>query len=1817
MRKSLFKLLIAATAALGLGACSSKPMTPEEATRWIAAYTPEQIDMESVIRIEPTGSLLAKLDTLRPIENAFRFSPPVKGEAAYANGGQYIEFKPQAGALKQGQEYRCRLDLSALTSIDTLRDFAFDFYVTHREAKFSKVKVRIDPANERQAIVEGIIKFNFIPSGVTLVKPLLTCNAQEASVQIQPTNNKKQRTFRISGIKRNKKDFTLKIEGNPAAKFSATSIAVVVPGIEQFKLINAERHETVQPYIELEFSAPLDASQDLDGLITIDRIEQVRIERKGTKVKVFYPNNGITDLVLRLSELLRCANGETLDSDVELHIEQEVLPPAIEIPISGTILPDNRNLRLPFRAVNLAAVDVEVVKIYSDNVLTFLQTCEIDDIYSLRRVGRLIYKQTVRLDKDKSLNLHQWQNFSIDLKNLFRQERGAIYNIRLSFRKAYSLYGKVEASPFEMQNGITDEDKATWDKTYSFISRMAPDFNWRYYKWREADDPSKDSYYMTETYMPEYNLAASNLGLIAKRGETGQFWCAVSDLVNTTPLSGIRVTAYNYQMREIGSAYTNEQGFADFQTDGNPYVLTASDGASTTFLKTNEASELSISRFDVGGKKNPQGVKGFVYGERGVWRPGDDVYLTLIVEDKQRTLPSNHPVTMELYTPTEQLYDRQTLTQSTDGIYAFKTKTSDDAPTGRWEACFKVGGQTFRHAVRIETIKPNRLKINISSPELLRAATEAEIGIEASWLTGVVAKELQSKIEMSFFNHPHPFEQYGGYLFSNPLHRFAHSTHDILSGRLDTLGRISKKVKISVKGNAPGMLQANLVARVSETGGDESITSRTVRYSPYHAYVGIKLDNREFETDCDLRFPVVVVNAEGKNLGTRELEYKIYRLDWSWWQEGSAWELNRYVQSESAEVAASGSLKTIGGKSEIPFRIDYPSWGKYLIYVRDIKSGHATGGEIYIDWPDWRGHSGKRDPTAATMLSFALDKKSYEVGDVATVYLPQSAGGRVLLSVENGSHVLSRRWIRMSAEKETAYKLTVTKDMAPNFYVHATLLQPHAQTVNDLPIRMYGVEGAEVINRHTILHPEIEVADEIRPQQKFTIRVRERDNKPMSYTLAIVDEGLLDITAFRTPQPWQAMNQREALGVKTWDMYDDVIGTYAGKFTSILSIGGDEALRKAAGKEKRFNPVVQFLGTFTLNGGTKTHPITLPMYVGSVRVMVVAAHKGSYGNADKTVAVRSPLMLLPTLPRTLACGDCVKMPVNVFATKGCVGNVMISIKAEGAASVVGSHSKQLTFNSEGEHITDFELLCNKQKSGKAKITITAQGGGQSVSEILYIEVRNPQPVITTSHSKSIQGGKTETFGWQGCSGGATRMELATMPAINFGGAFTFVENYSHYCTEQLSSEAMYMLYARRFLNDSEQERAEEALPKLLKDILSRQLSNGGFAYWQGYSEAHPWATSMAGEVMAEARRQGFAIDPAAYNHWKEYQKDEARGYRHTTDHAADLIQAYRLYTLTLAGEMPSAAINKLRESKSMSRQALMRLAATYAISGREDVAGKLLDKVDATTKIRGDYATFYSPLRDLAMEAETWALAGNYSQATETARKVAADFTPTGCSTQEVAFVSAAMSRLADIISDDNNEIAISEKGKRPIVFRNIRGIKTVPLDAASGSVSVENKSTGKIFVSLTTTRHPAADEIVPSTAKGVAVKVRYTNLQGGEIAVSKLRQGEEFIARIEVIKESEASKSMALTFAIPSGWEIWNDRLMNGTPHDNATHLDIRDERISWYFGLKEGEKREFSVRLRAAWCGKYILPATVCEDMYNARCRAIISNRSVEVVK
>ena len=270
------------------------------------------------------------------------------------------------------------------------------------------------------------------------------------------------------------------------------------------------------------------------------------------------------------------------------------------------------------------------------------------------------------------------------------------------------------------------------------------------------------------------------------------------------------------------------------------------------------------------------------------------------------------------------------------------------------------------------------------------------------------------------------------------------------------------------------------------------------------------------------------------------------------------------------------------------------------------------------------------------------------------------------------------------------------------------------------------------------MEPEIDLPKTLEPESKFTVKVSEKNKKAMTYTLAIVEEGLLDLTRFKTPDPHEHFYAREALGVKTWDVFDDVIGAYSGSIEQIFAIGGDGSLDKGKNKKaNRFKPVVTYLGPFYLeSGSTKFHDITLPNYIGSVRAMVVASdvENEAYGYAEQTAAVKKPLMVLASVPRKLSPGEQVIVPVTVFAMENSIKNVNLSIKTSEGVKVNGSKSSNLTFTSPDEKMAYFTLDVSKALP-KNTIEITASSGREKSSYKVEFEVYNPNPIST----KSIEG----------------------------------------------------------------------------------------------------------------------------------------------------------------------------------------------------------------------------------------------------------------------------------------------------------------------------------------------------------------------------------------------------------------------------------------------------------------------------------------------
>uniref|UniRef100_UPI003565A591 alpha-2-macroglobulin family protein n=1 Tax=Lutibacter sp. TaxID=1925666 RepID=UPI003565A591 len=965
----------------------------------------------------------------------------------------------------------------------------------------------------------------------------------------------------------------------------------------------------------------------------------------------------------------------------------------------GVILPNSNDLKFNFEAVNLKAVDVRIIKIFENNILQFLQTDNLgsNNSYDIRRVGRRIAKKTINLQKSELDDNGKWKAYSIDLSTLIKADPGAIYRVELSIKQEYSLYkcdGVEVASENTNDDDYYEEDFYDDNQNNTELSddeeereeqywdNLIYSYNDNYYNWRDRENPCKKAYYSHYDNVVSANILASNIGVIAKKGENNSYFFIVTDILTTNPISGAKVTLYNYQQQEIAQLVTDNSGFTGIDADVIASFAIVSNGKNKTYLKLDDGNALSLSNFNISGKKLQKGLKGFIYGERGVWRPGDSIYLTFVLNDNANPLPKEHPIKLQVTDARGKIAFNQIVSKNAHGIYNFMVPTSDTDPTGNWNSTISVGGAKFYKQLKVETVKPNRLKINIDfTDQVLKSNASINGKLAVKWLHGTPAKNIKAEVNAKFTNNYNAFsDTFPDYIFNDPTREFSSEEIKVFEGNLNENGTATINKKINLENKAPGMLNVAFLSKAYENGGDFSIDVISKKYAPYAAFVGLKLPKpkayNSYDTDESVTFSVATITENGKPIAKNNLEIEVYKVEWRWWWSSSYDNLSTYDGSSFHKPYKKLKINT-NSKGKGAFKLNIPDndGGRFLIRVIDKKGGHATGATVYFYKNWWKRPS--NDPEGSNMLVFSSDKDSYNVGETAVITFPSGTNGNALISIENGTEVLQKVW-QKTQKGETKVEIPITKEMAPNVFVNITLLQPHASTANDFPLRLYGVIPLLVEDANTRLEPIITMPKVLKPEEKFTLKLKEKSGKKMTYTIAVVEEGLLDLTRYKTPDIWNAFYTREALGVKTWDIFDDVIGAYGGKIEQVFGIGGDgEAAPAKNNKANRFKPVVRYLGPFTLEKGkTASHTIQLPKYIGSVRTMVIAADNssGAYGNAEFTTPVRKPLMVLASLPRKLSPGEKVTLPVTVFALENKVKNVQIGLKLSKGIKVVGASS---------------------------------------------------------------------------------------------------------------------------------------------------------------------------------------------------------------------------------------------------------------------------------------------------------------------------------------------------------------------------------------------------------------------------------------------------------------------------------------------------------------------------------------------------------------
>jgi alpha-2-macroglobulin len=1819
------------------------PLNPSF-TEKIAAFTSGVISSESAIQIVLTEDYPVKVSPNTPVSNSvFRFKPAITGKAVWLDSRTII-FRPEK-RLVSGEKYAAKFYLSKLMKV--AREFAvFDFGFSVAEQAFSVNFDGYQSHNDDDMVwirMKGTVSTADYIDNEELVR-YFTARQENRKLKIKWEISNDRRTFHfaVDSVRRTENTGRAEIiwDASPVSNALKGSEDFEIPALGDFKVLDVKVIQQPEQYIQVMFSDPLKKMQNFDGMVFLKGNTSLNYTVEGNILKA-YPavrQSGEDNLTIQ-QELLNIL-GYPLKRNYAEMVMFELLKPGVRLAGKGVILPSSKGLVFPFEAVNLSAVDVKIIKIFENNIGYFLQVNRLDGSNQLKRAGRLMLKQTVQLDHE-AVNLGQWNRFYLDLEKLIQTDAGSIYRVEISYRKAYSLFvcEGQKANETEPEDE-PDNEEFVGETSYWDSYEEGYDEYYEYgfdYDWKERDNPCSSSYFNQSRWVAR-NILASDLGIVVKSGDANSLFCAVTDLVTTEPVSGVEVTLYDFQQQPIASATTNGEGFADFAFTEKPFLLIARNKNQRGYLKLDDGSSLSLGAFDVSGEEVQKGLKGFIYGERGVWRPGDTLFLTFMLEDRQKILPPAHPVVFELFNPMGQLYGRYVKASGINGFYSRNIPTGKDVPTGNWNLKVKVGGTVFEKILKIETVKPNRLKINMTFgvDRITTGNSNINGDLEVKWLHGAIARNLKTTVGVVLTPEPTSFTGYPGYQFTDEAKVFSSAEENLFEGSTGDNGKATVPVRIHAENTSPGMLRANFTVRVFEKGGDFSIDRFSMPYSPYTAYVGIKTPQGDKRgmllTDTSHWVNVVTLDEYGKPVSKTGLDVTVYKLEWRNWWESNGDELANYIGNTYNEPIVKKSISTLNGKGSFSFRIDRPEWGRYYVRVSDPASGHSAGKTVYVDWPGWAGRPMRDNPEAASMLTFNSDKQKYAVGETAELIIPTGGKGRILLSVESGSHILMKQWLN-ATEKETRVKIPVTPEMAPNVYACVMLIQPHASSENDMPVRMYGVIPLFVEDQQTRLNPQIKMPDVLEPLQKISIEVREKNRRQMTYTLALVEDGLLDLTRFRTPDPWERFYARDALGVKTWDMYDLVIGAYGGKMGSILGIGGDNEIvpNESSEKANRFKPVVTFLGPYELEAGVSNkHTIILPDYIGSVRAMVVAGQNGAYGMAEKSVPVKKPLMILATLPRVMGPGESVKLPVTVFAMDKQVKEVQIEVETNDLISA-REKAKTVTFEETGDKVVNFDLSTS-QKIGIGRVKVRATCGKLVSDYEVELNIRTPNLPISTFLAGTALASHSwiSDFTMPGMEGTNTAMlEVSGIPPIDAGRRLKYLLQYPHGCIEQVTSTVFAQLYLTDVLELDANTKAgiDSHIKTGISKISTFQLTGGGFSYWPGEHQESDWGSSYAGHFLLEAENKGYVLPAGLKSAWIRWQKQKARQWQplQETDkfRQDDLEQAYRLYTLALSGNPETGAMNRLREIRSLSLQGKWRLAAAYALIGQTQAATDLINREPTDIQeYNGTYSSYGSRERDWAMILETMTLLNDKSRGAVVARKIS-DVLSSGnwMNTQSTAYCLLAMAKFSKgMVSDKldfsyklNNGKTIRVSSSKPVALVNLQ----LARKAGMGHVEVTNQGKGLIFTRIIMEGIPAAGK-EEDFSKQLNMDVSYRNTEGNSLDVTEVSQGTDFYVTVTLFNAGDFDyRQLALTQVFPPGWEISNARLagLNVPGKEDFTYQDIRDDRIITYFDLNRGWKKTFTVMVNASYLGQFYLPGVYCEAMYDNHIGALRKGKMVRV--
>jgi hypothetical protein len=1375
-------------------------------------------------------------------------------------------------------------------------------------------------------------------------------------------------------------------------------------------------------------------------------------------------------------------------------------------------------------------------------------------------------------------------------------------------------------------------------------------------------------------------ILLTDMSLLAKRSskKPDEPWPSevlawVVDMHDGSPLAGAEVKLIRPSGFTMARCQTDRLGACRLEvpTDGvdttPPFALVATKGDDLTYLKFDELKD-ELSEEQISGESwfSDTPYRAASYTDRGVYRPGDTAHFVSILRGRDALAPPRDmPVQIKLLDPRGKALRTDTLRTNEAGVVATDWRFEAFATTGRYRAFLTVGKETVgEYGFNVEEFVPERMRVTASSSvpgALLHEAVP--VSVEASYLFGGSAAgsryEVACEILPAAFV-PKGLSNYGFGLFSPRAEKPRAITLGSVSGELDDEGKGTLQCPKLGAGIGP-QGASRLEARVSvfEGGSGRTTVGQTsIPLHPERYYVGLRSGAMRAEAGRSFTVEGVVVDWEGRLVdAVSSVKVEFFRLDAQynfWWMEDESAErferLLRPVGDGGVEA-----VPVSGGKFQLQVTPGSDGDG-YLVRV----TAGATRTDLQLDgagrsyW--WAPSESRVDQTPRPMKPTPVVVKAPErvrVGEKARVEFTAPYKGRALLAVETWK-VVAWEWMDVNpGEQSWTFKVD---EFSPNVYVSAFVIKdPYLDSPDAfMPDRAFGVASVRVEPEAFTQAVKLEVPKEVRSNASFTARLELGAVPVGTYaTVAAVDEGILSLTRFKSPDPIATIFARRALGVESfetlgWTLLLPPMGNSS-------RTGGDEG--GAEGRVQPVKPVALWSGLLPVpESGRLDVKFDVPQYRGALRVMAVVAGPKRVGSASAEVTVRDPLVLQTTLPRFLTRGDEAQVPVFVTNLSGAPQKVTLAMHVENLpwpgleaaepdvapVTFTGAREKTLDLK-DGQSATAVFRVKATASTGAARFHVSAKAGNLESVESLDVPFEAAGPRGRKVQKLTLAEGDTDLKphlqGWVPTSE-QTNLWVTTNPYGEVFDHLSYLIQYPHGCIEQTTSTTRPLLYVSKLLSSVDpalvaRASVEDRVMSGIQRVFSMQTSEGGFAYWPGSDEPNYWGTAYATHMLLDARKAGYEVPAGRLDEALDWMDRlmSARSSDNDAIHgeAFRYGHAYLHYVLALNGKGRTAEILGLIEDLGKSKRTddekaehlFLLKAALYQAGDRRYEKDLKNPDVSPLKKDRRNNWGYYSDLRRRGFMLAILEDLFPKDPATEKlAQLVAAGLSgqrSSGYTTQELVWGVTGLGKRLEGEAASFSSPRLLVNGKERAPRPRADGSKSqdvtwaVPRlsEARDVKLALGNKSDGNVYLLLSSVGVRENDDF-PYGGRGLSLTRTYLYQDGTEVETSEGSHalGDVVYVRIDLENTLGARiNNIALIDRLPAAWEIENPRLGRGVLPDwidadtlwTADYMNLRDDRVEVFGGLDTGARKSVVYTVRAVTSGTFMVPPVEAEAMYD----------------